>query len=192
MKEIKLKEVDVKRLVDGLARGKVIVCPTDTVYGLICDIRNKKALDKLFKIKGREKIKPIPIFIKDIKMAKSLAKINKEQNDFLKTVWPGKVTVILNRKKGKKLYGLKKDKIALRIPDYKIIKDLFKTINFPISGTSANISGKDSAINVKEILGQFKGKKVLPDLIIDGGRLNKRKSSSIFDLTVKPFKILRK
>lgn len=191
MNSIELKNVKIKELVEVLKKGKVIVLPTDTVYGLICDIRNKKAVDKLFKIKKREKLKPIPIFVKDIKMAKGLVKINKDQDNFLKTVWPGKVTVILDRKKGKKLYGVKNDKIALRIPDYKIIKDLFKTINFPISGTSANISGKNSVISVKEIIDQFKSKKVLPDLIIDGGKLNKRKSSTIFDLTVKPYKILR-
>ncbi|MFH1510006.1 MAG: L-threonylcarbamoyladenylate synthase [Candidatus Nealsonbacteria bacterium] len=191
MNSIELKNVKIKELADTLREGLVIVCPTDTVYGMICDVRNKKSVNKLFKIKERDKQKFIPFFVKDIKMAKSLAKINKEQNAFLKKVWPGKITVILEKKKGKKLYGVDNKKIALRVSDHKLIKALFRNINFPLSGTSANVSNKKSAINVKEVLDQFKGKKILPDLIIDGGRLDNRKSSTIFDLTVKPFKILR-
>ena len=191
MEKIKIKNVNIKELAASLNKGKIIVCPTDTVYGMICDVRNKKSVNKLFEIKMRDKQKFIPFFVKDIKMAKSLAKVNKEQNSFLKTAWPGEITVILERKKGKKLYGINNNKIALRVPDHKLIKDLFKNINFPLSGTSANVSNKKSAISVKEVINQFKDNKILPDLIIDGGRLNKRKPSTIFDLTVKPFKILR-
>ena len=191
MEKIKIKNVNIKELAASLNKGKIIVCPTDTVYGMICDVRNKKSVNKLFEIKMRDKQKFIPFFVKDIKMAKSLAKVNKEQNSFLKTAWPGEITVILERKKGKKLYGVNNNKIALRVPDHKLIKDLFKNINFPLSGTSANVSNKKSAISVKEVINQFKDNKILPDLIIDGGRLNKRKLSTIFDLTVKPFKILR-
>ena len=191
MKRIKIENVNIKELAASLNKGKIIVCPTDTVYGMICDVRNKKSVNKLFEIKMRDKQKFIPFFVKDIKMAKSLAKVNKEQNSFLKTAWPGRVTVILERKKGKKLYGVNNNKIALRVPDHKLIKDLFKNINFPLSGTSANVSNKKSTINIKEVIDQFKNNKILPNLIIDGGRLNKRKPSTIFDLTVKPFKILR-
>jgi len=191
MKKILLKNVKIKKLVETLKKGKIVVCPTDTVYGMICDVRNKKSVNNLFEIKRRDKQKFIPFFVKDIKMAKSLARLNKEQNSFLKIVWPGKITVILERKKGKKLYGINNNKIALRVPDYKLIKDLFKYINFPLSGTSANVSDKKSVISAKEVINQFKDNKILPDLIIDEGKLSKRKSSTIFDLTVKPFKILR-
>ena len=85
MEKIKIKNVNIKELAASLNKGKIIVCPTDTVYGMICDVRNKKSVNKLFEIKMRDKQKFIPFFVKDIKMAKSLAKVNKEQNSFLKT-----------------------------------------------------------------------------------------------------------
>ena len=171
-----------------LKQGKVAICPTDTVYGLICDATNKKAVEKLFKIKKRQKTKPIPIFVKNVKMAKELAFIDKEQEKFLKKVWPGKVTVILKAK------GVlsSDDKIGLRIPDYKLITDLFKKFNKPLTGSSANISGKPASIKIKEVLKQFEKEKIQADLVIDVGNLKKAKPSTVIDLTDKKPKILRK
>ena len=178
-----------------LKQGKVLICPTDTVYGLVCDATNRKAVDNLFKIKKRKKEKPVPIFVKNVKMAKELAFIDKKQEKFLKRVWPGKVTVILEaRVKVKKIFpkgvlGLD-NKIGLRIPDYGLISDLFKKFNKPLTGTSANISGKPASVEIKEILRQFENQKIQPDLIIDTGNLKKSKPSTVIDLTDK--KILRK
>jgi len=173
-----------------LEKGKTIVFPTDTVYGLLADVANKEAVDKIFKIKKRTTKKPVPIFIKDIEMAKKFTKIDKEQEEFLKLVWPGRVTIVLKRKK-RKLYGVAPDTIALRIPDYEAVNFLLEKLNLPLVGTSANISGKLASGNIKEILNQFKGKKYQPDLVIDAGNLPKRKPSTVLDLTVWPPSILR-
>jgi L-threonylcarbamoyladenylate synthase len=143
----KALEVDIRgKIAKELKRGKVIVCPTDTVYGLIADATNKKAVGKVFKIKKRPINKPISIFVKDIKMAKKLAKINRNQENFLKSVWPGKVTVILKpKRKFPKGVGRPEKEIGLRIPDYKIINQLLSIIDRPLTGTSANISGKPAS-----------------------------------------------
>ena len=95
------------------------------------------------------------------------------------------------------LYGIDKETIALRIPDYKLVNDLLKKLNKPLIGTSANISGKPASGDIKDILNQFtlrRGsgqEKFQPDLIIDVGNLPKSKSSKVMDLTVFPPKILR-
>ena len=191
MEIIKKEKVNIKELIYSIEKGEVLVLPTDTVYGLVCDITNKKAVDRLFSIKQRLNNKFIPVFVKDINAAKRIAKIDKEQERFLKMIWPGKVTVILSRRKGIKLYGQGKDTIALRIPDNDLINKISRKLNNPLSGTSANISNNPSVVSVSELLKQLKGKNNLPDLIIDGGKLKNRKSSNIFDLTVKPIKILR-
>jgi len=185
-----LKEIN-KKVVNLIKKGKVMAYPTDTVYGLICNAKNKKAVQKIFKIKRRSPKKPLPVFVKDIKMAKMLAKIDKNQEKFLKKVWPGKTTVVLERRKGKKIYGVDKKTIAIRIPEYKFLNDLLENINYPLAETSANISGELNPINIKEILGQFNDKKYQPDLIVDGGTLSK-KSSTVADLTKATPKILRK
>jgi L-threonylcarbamoyladenylate synthase len=66
----------IKKAEESIKEGKVLICPTDTVYGLIADATNKRAVKKIFKIKKRSFKKPVPIFIKDIKMAKKIAQID--------------------------------------------------------------------------------------------------------------------
>lgn len=195
MKILKIKNKNLKKLIEELSEklknGEIIVFPTDTVYGLLADAKNKKAVEKVFKIKKRKKGKALPIFVKDIEMAKKFAFINKSQERFLKKFWPGKVTFILKRKKAK-IYGVKKETIALRIPKYRLINLLLKKLNFPLTGTSANISGTPPSTKIKEVLNQFKNKKFQPDLILDAGNLKFSLPSTIIDLTKGKPKILRK
>ncbi len=196
MQTLKLNQKNFKEIVkitaELIKQEKVIVCPTDTVYIPAADATNRKAVKKVFLMKERSPKKPTPIFVKDIKMAKKLAFINKKQEKFLKSVWPGKVTVVLERKKTtKKLYGVDKKTIALRIPKHRLVNKLLKRLNLPLVGTSANISGKPPSGNLKEVLRQFKDKKHQPDLIVDGGNLRPGKPSTVLDLTVWPPKTLR-
>ena len=205
----------VKIVLKLVKQGKIIVCPTDTVYGLIADATNKKAVEKIFKIKKRPRRKPIPVFVKDIKMAKNLAKINKKQEKFFKKVWftrpnfrkcpqkkmveiapkiwagKGKITVVLKRKEKKQIYGVDKKTIALRIPNYKLVNILLQKLNLPLTGTSGNISRKPASTKIKEVINQFKNQKYQPDLIIDVGNLPKSKPSKVLDLTTSPPKVLR-
>lgn len=185
----KFKET-VKTTVKALKEGKIIICPTDTVYGLICDAANKKAVQKIFKIKKRPKTKPIPIFVKDLNQAKKIARIDKKQENFLKRVWPGKVTVVLRRKKIK-IYGVAKNNIALRIPRYFLIDELARKINRPLAETSVNVSNQPPITRINKIIGHFKGKRLQPDLIIDIGDLPEKKPSVVLDLTTFPPKVLR-
>lgn len=182
----------VKMAARLIKEGKVIICPTDTVYGLICDATNKKAIKKLFQIKKRPSNKPIPIFVKDIKMAKKFAIVNKRQEEFLKKVWPGKATVILKKKKrGPEIFFGGKETIGLRIPKHKFVNQLLAAVNRPLSGTSANISSQPHSTKIREIIKQFENKKFQPDLIIDSGNLKPSKPSTTLDLTGLKIKILR-
>ena len=175
---------DLKRAVKAIKNGKILVCPTDTVYGLICDFNNKKAVERLYKIKKRQKTKPIPIFIKDIRTAKHLAKISPEQEEYLRKFWPGKVTFVLQKRKGRGTIGL-------RIPEHDFLFSLIEKTNRPLTGTSANIAGKPSSTKIKEVIMQFRNKKHRPDFIVDAGNLKINKPSKVIDLTVWPYKTLR-
>jgi len=198
MEILKISQENFKKIINktlnAIKKGDILICPSDTVYGLITDATDKEVANKLFKIKKREKGKPIPIFVQDIKMAKKLALVNKEQEKFLKKVWPGKITIVLKRKRNCSLpdilFGGKKT-IGLRIPNYKLIKALLKKLNKPLTGTSANISGKPASTKIKEVLKQFKDKAIKPDLVLDAGDLPKSKPSTVIDLTKKELKILR-
>jgi len=192
MKIVKISSKNLNEAVKVIKKGGVVIFPTDTVYGLIADAKNKTAVKKIFKIKKRSFKKPLPVFVKDLKMAKGLAKIGKTQEKILKKCWPGKVTVILKAKSTKFPKGIisKDKKIGLRIPDYKFLSLLLKKINCPLAETSANISGKKASTKIKEVLKQFGKGRCQPDLVLDAGNLKISLPSTVVDLV--DFKILRK
>jgi L-threonylcarbamoyladenylate synthase len=185
------KEI-IQKAAEIIKEGGSVVFPTDTVYGILADARNEKAVGKIFKIKKRPKTKPLAIFVKDIKMARKYAFINKKQEEFLKKNWPGKITVILKSRNNLPKGLMAKNKtIGIRIPDYKLIDSLFEKINFPLVQTSANISGGEATTRIKEVLEQFTGRRMTPDLIIDAGDLSENRPSKIIDLINEEIKIIR-
>lgn len=198
MEVIKLGQKAVNKATDVIKKGGVVVFPTDTVYGLIADATNKRAVEKIFKIKKRPKTKPLAVFVSNIKQAKGLAEISREQEKILKKYWPGKFTFILKKKVScelgshKKLYGVDKKTIGIRIPRYKFLNDLLKKIGRPLAQTSANISGQPASTKIAEVINSIATSDVAIDLVIDAGNLPKSKSSIIIDLSKKKNKILRK
>lgn len=189
----KISIVDsIEESIKVIKEGGVIVFPTDTIYGLVCDATNQKAIQKLFQIKKRDFKKPIPVFVKDIEMAKQIAMVDEKQESFLKKVWPGKITVILKAKIDFPQGVLGEDKtIGLRIPDYVPLNTLFNKTNKPLSGTSANLAGEHSCLDINDVVAQFANEKLQPDLIVDAGTLNSSQSSTVVDLTGKELKVLR-
>lgn len=185
-------KVNIDEAAKAIRSGKILVFPTDTVYGLLADATNKKAVGKIFKIKNRPKTKPVPVFVKDLDQAKKIAEINKKQERFLKRVWPGKVTVILKpKRKFPQGIGKSKKELGLRVSDYGPVNALLKKINRPLAETSANISNQAASGDIKKVMGQFDNKRHRPDLIINVGNLPKNKPSKVVDLTVWPPKTLR-
>jgi len=184
-----LKEI-VKVAAELIKKGKIVICPTDTIYGLVCDATNKKAVEKIFKIKKRNFQKPISIFVEDLRMAKKLAKIDKNQEKLLSKFWPGKVIAIFRAKKRfPRGIVCRRGKIGLRMPNYKLLNEALNKFGGPLAQTSANLAGKPTPVLMKSILKQLKNKKYRPDLAIDAGKLS-GKSSMVIDLTQSPPKIL--
>jgi L-threonylcarbamoyladenylate synthase len=199
MKVITIKSNSYKKGVDKivsiLKEKKVIVCPTDTVYGIIADATNEEAVKKAFEIKKRPLDKAMPVFVKDIKMAKRIAFISGRKADFLKKIWPGKVTAVLKAKSNSGLVSLlfgDKNTVGLRIPNYKLVSDVMKKMNRPLIGTSANISGKPASTKIREVKKSFKNKNPQPDFIISVGNLPNGLPSTVINLSRKKIKILRK
>jgi len=176
---------DIEGAVKILKANGTVICPTDTVYGILAIATSREALDKVFKIKKRDRKKPVPVFVKDISSAKEIAEINEKKEKFLKKVWPGKITVILNSKKvlPKEFFG---ETIGLRIPDNKTVKTILEKVGEPLTGTSANISGLPATGKIQEVLNQ-----ITADYIIDKGDLKKSLPSTVVDFTSNNLKILR-
>ncbi len=172
-----------------LKKGEVIICPTDTVYGFLADATNKKAVGKIYKIKKRPRSKPLPVFVKNLAMAKEIAMIDARQAKIFVKFWPGKYTFILKRKPGVKLYGMAKDTIAIRIPKHAFLQKLLKKVNRPLVQTSVNISAQEPLKNIEQIIATF-GKNRLVGLIIDTGALKGTKPSKVIDFTsIKPVRL---
>jgi L-threonylcarbamoyladenylate synthase len=184
----------IEEVVKSIKKGQVVICPTDTIYGLIADATNEEAIKKILEIKKREDQKPLPIFIRNVKVAETATQISKKQQQFLVKVWPGKVTVVFKKRKSCNLPRVisgRTGTIGLRIPNHKLVSILLKKINKPLIGTSANISGRPGSTEIEKVLNQFKNQKLQPDLVIDAGNLKLSKPSAIVDLTRSEPKILR-
>lgn len=174
-----------------LKNGGVVICPTDTVYGFLADASNKKAVEKIYNIKHRPKAKPLSLFVKDLKMAHEVALINETQLEELKKYWPGKYTFRLKLKvknQKSKLYGLSKDTVALRIPNYKFLNNLLEKVNMPLAQTSVNVSGEAPLNTISDIMDAFGKTDVL---VVDDGNLKKSEPSKIIDLTGNTIKTIR-
>lgn len=185
-------ENSVQEASKALLKAKVLVCPTDTVYGLLADATSKKAVGKVFKIKGRKEGKPLPIFVKDIAMAKTLAKVSFLQEKYMKKVWPGKVTLVLESKGMLPRETGTAERIGLRIPKHWFVQAVLKEVKRPLTGTSANLAEKSSLFESKKVIAQFQKRKHRPDIIINAGKLSYPRPSKVLDITgIKP-KILRK
>lgn len=150
-------KVSVKKAAEIIKKGGVVIYSTDTVDGLGANALDEKAVRKVFKIKERDFKKPISVIVRDIEMAKKVANFGRETEEILKKILPGPITVILFKKKilPDILTGGSK-KVGLRIPDCKFTKKLMSQLDFPITTTSANISGesiKGQASTVLDLTG---------------------------------------
>ncbi len=175
-----VKFSDVKKI----SKDKLVVYPTDTIYGLGCYALNNKLVDKIRTLKKRDK-KPFSVIVNKEWIKKNCV-INSLVEEYLKKL-PGKYTLILELKnKGSISENVNNDSyfIGVRIPDHSIIKYL----PIPFITTSVNISGKPHINNIKDITSNIKNK---VDLIIDAGNLDS-KPSTVIDLTKKEVVILRK
>jgi len=193
MKIIKLDDKNViEKTVEVLQQGGLVVFPSDTVYGLLVDASNEKAVKKLIAFKNRPPGKPISVF-SDWDFLYDLVLVSEKQKELLKNLLPGPFTVVL-KSKGKVCPLLESEKktLGVRIPDYQPVNQLIKKIKKPVTATSANLSGKSPHYSIESLLKQLpESKKKLIDLIVDAGKLKRNKPSTVIDLVEENIKILR-
>ena len=191
-----------KKIITGavqiLKKGGVVMYPTDTAYGLAADIEGGAGIENIFKIKGRIKQKTLPLIAGSRAMADKYVNWTPMGKKMAQKFWPGPLTLVLESRimnfesKICRKYVIRQGKIAIRVPDNKIAQMISKKLGRPITSTSANISGKNECYSVAEFLNQAIGKKWLPDLILDAGKLPKRKPSTIVDATKDQIIVIRK
>ncbi|MBU4536057.1 MAG: threonylcarbamoyl-AMP synthase [Euryarchaeota archaeon] len=177
----------IARAIEVLKHGGIILYPTDTIYGLAVDINNESAIKKLYSLKKRPFNKPISICISDVDEISKFAYITPGIQKSVFKLLPGPFTIILEKKSSiSSLLTAGTEKIGIRIPDINLCRDL--CLEFPITSTSANISGLIPKESIEGIIHQL-GDKI--DLILNAGMVKNNQPSTVIDFTVKPPKILR-
>jgi L-threonylcarbamoyladenylate synthase len=164
-----------------LKQGGIVVFPTDTVYGLGADAFQPKAVERIYKVKGRPRNLPFPLLIADTSQLTAIAESISEIAWFLaRHFWPGGLTLVLPKSSSLPDHLAREPGIAVRIPDHPVCLALIRCLENPIIGTSANISGRPAVLTADEARQQLGGK---VDLIIDGGKCPGGGESTIVDVT---------
>ncbi len=186
----KFNKKNLYKSIKYLNNKKVVGLPTETVYGLGGNGYSKRAIKKIYKLKGRPKSNPLIIHYYNLSNAFDDVVINNNFLKLYKKLCPGPITFILNKKKNSKIHPLATAKlktVAIRFPKHKFTRTILKNINFPLAMPSANKSTNVSPVSAKDVFEEFQNK--IP-VIIDGGKSRIGIESTVVDLTSNP-KILR-
>jgi len=178
------------KAVDALGSGEVIAYPTESYYAIGVSAEDKSAVERLYQIKERPSVKPLPLIVGDMEQLRSIVKsVPLQAKALIKEYWPGPLTLIFEYAGNLPLLltGESK-KVAVRIPGESAALHLARKAGFPVTATSANPSGRPPAMNADEVRDYFEER---IDLLIDGGKTPGGKPSTIIDVTVAMPVILR-
>lgn len=179
----------IDQVVEALEEGGVIVYPTDTIYGLGCDIFNRDAVKRIYDIKGRDYQKPLSFICHDLSCIADFAVIPDRTYKILRRTLPGPYTFILRatRKAPKTVLHKKRLTVGIRVPACPAARMIVERLGHPIVTTSVNVAGDDFLTSPKKIEEQF-GDKI--DIILDAGVLP-NEPSTIIDWSEEEPKIIR-
>ena len=170
--------MDIDYIVDILKNDGVILIPTDTVYGLMCDATNVKAVDKIYQMKNRDYSKPMLILVSSKDMLKKYCKdINAVEEELIDKYFPGELTIILKKNELiPNLVTAGKDTVGVRIPDNKVLLDIMNKLGKPLVSTSANISNSVNITSINILDDRIKNE---VEYIYDGGYINNLPSTIV-------------
>lgn len=180
----------VSRAAKAVDEGGVVIFPTTGLYGLGADSASSKAVDGVFKAKGRALEKPLLVLVSGPEQVDHLVKeIPDSARRIMESLWPGGITIIFRASPGvpSNLCG-GSGRVGIRMAAHPAAIALIKSLGRPITGTSANMSGEPGASRICEISPQLINRTAV---VLDAGKLAGGKGSTIFDATCYPPKILR-
>ena len=167
----------IKKAVAILKKGGIISYPTDTFYGIGCDIMNKKAIERIYQIKQRNKNIPFSFICSGLKNISSYAKVSNYAYKTMKRLLPGPYTFILEGSKIVPKIMLTKRKTAgIRVPDNNICIALVNELGNPVLSTSAS-KPDNTILNDPSFIQDYYDTRI--DLVIDGGSVPGQPSSVV-------------
>lgn len=167
---------------------KIIAFPTDTVYGLGSTGLVKAAWRKIYQIKGRSALKPLPVLVHCVEAARKWVEWTPAAEALAGRFWPGALTLVLRpTPEGRLLTFPEHRTVAIRVPDHPFLLKIIEASGIPWASTSANLSDSPALKDGESVVKQFTG---LADLIIDAGEVPGTEST-VVDATEFPVRVLR-
>jgi tRNA threonylcarbamoyl adenosine modification protein (Sua5/YciO/YrdC/YwlC family) len=167
----------IKKVVEVLDAGGVIVYPTDTVYGIGCDLFSKKGIERIYDIKKRSKNQPFSFVCADLSDISKYATVSNYAYKAMKRLLPGPYTFILDASRlVPKILLPKRKTVGIRVPDNKICLSIVKELGRPILSTSATTE-QGLHLNDPDKIEDLYGRRV--DMVVDGGILGMEPSSVV-------------
>jgi len=192
----KIKPAEIEYIAGSLKEGQVLVLPTDTIYGLSCLASDKKAIAKIYKIKGRDAKKPLITLVSSMAMAKKYVDIPRVRLLDVKNIWENKscpTTIILNSRGTLPLeITSESGGLSMRLPKLDFLIKIISKLKEPIVSTSLNLSGGELIEDLSKLDLHFKNKKAQPFLVVEANKQKNKKPSRLIDLRTDTIIILRK
>ena len=180
----------IESAVEVLRRGGLVAYPTDTLYGLGADALNETAVERVFETKGRPQGMPLPLLIGEREQLSMITETVPEAAwKFAEAFWPGGLTLVLPVGLDvPALVTARGWKVAVRLPDHPIPRELSRRLGRPITGTSANRSGGPEPTTADEVRRQLSSS---VDIVLKGGPAPIGRSSTVLDITGNQPRVLR-
>lgn len=179
----------ISEAAEVIKNGGTVVFPTETVYGLGANALDSKAVEKIFKAKGRPQDNPLIVHVADYNIKPYVKDIPHVAQILMEKYWPGPLTLIFNKSdKVPDTTSAGLNTIGIRMPSNKIALELIKNSDVPVAAPSANVSGRPSPTEVKHCIEDLSGR---VDFILGGEKSKVGVESTIVDCTEVPLCVLR-
>ena len=175
------EEKKLKIGAEAIEKDKLVIYPTETVYGIGANACSNEAVGKIFKAKSRPLENPISIAIDSMSMAYRVGKLTAREETLIQEFLPGPLTILVKKRPilSNLLTG-GTDKVGIRIPDHPVALGLIRKVGRPITSTSANITGKETPEKARGCLDQL-GESI--DLAFESGKIKSGTPSTVLDVT---------
>ena len=184
-----IKEDELRIVTKALDEDKLIVFPTETVYGIAGNALNAEVIDKLFQAKKRDYSKPFSLMLSDINKIKDIAYVSSDEEKIINKFMPGPITLILKKKDCiSDLATASRDTVGVRIPDHFIALSILKSIDYPLATSSANISGRSNNSDITDIINDLAN---YVDIFIKGNISSNLLASTVVEIKNNEVNILR-
>lgn len=178
---------EATRIIRG---GGIVSFPTETVYALGADAYNQDMVAKIYRIKRRDRCKPLSVFLKGAEETRKVVDfVSPDAEKLMEKFWPGPLTLVFSSTNPKLFVVLAKgEKLGVRVSPSKLIARLLDEAGVPITATSANISGKKSCVAANRVFYFFNGR---IDMILDGGKSKIFLPSTVLDVSTEEVSLIR-